>query len=278
MRRLAKFLGLAAVLALGAAPAFATYDAPPFGHHDVREIVIVDHTGDARITAGAQHGADLWNAAGANFHFTVIPGEVSTAYEVCYDYRTAGRIHLCMDPDNLYMGGFTTYDYEPGSTTHIRAAYVRICGGGLPFCYDYNDPSTVRRIVPHELGHSLGLYHQSNPSRGDTCSIMSTTCYSEVLSNEDRATLIQLYGHSDGFPSPTTTTSSTSTTVATTITTTTTLPTPTTTTTVVPTTTTTSTSQSLICVALANQYAAYAGNPAAQAAIRQAQISHGCSV
>lgn len=277
MRRLGGLL-MAVGLMMTAAPAVATYDAPPYGHHEVREIVIIDHTGDVRMANGAQQAADLWNAAGANFHITVEPGIVSTDDSVCYDASVAGHIHLCMDLHYAYQGGFTSWDYEPGSSTHIRAAYVHMCGVGTNFCFDFDDPNTLARILPHEVGHALGLYHQSSPSRGDTCSIMSVTCYSESLSNEDRNTLQALYAHSDGVTTsttvvtttisiPTTTTSTTSTTT-TVVSTTTTAP--------VTTTTTTTTAVSALCSALAAQYAAYAGNPQAQALIGNAQAQHGC--
>lgn len=266
MRRSGAILALLLAVAW-AGTAYATYDGPPFGHHDVREIVIVDHTGDARMTVGAQQAADLWNSAGANFHLTVQPGAVATDDATCYDSSIAGRIHLCMDTQYTYQGGFTSYDYEPGSTTHLRAAYVHICGVSPTFCYDFNDPSTVRRIVPHEVGHALGLYHQSTPSPGDTCSIMSVSCYSETLSAEDVSTLRALYGHSDGLVT-TTTRASTTTTSSTS----------TTTTTLVTTTTlgsTTSTTVSAACAAVTAQYW-LSPNLAYRAALRQWLVANGC--
>lgn len=257
-------------------PASATYEAPPFGHHDIRDIVIVDHTGDSRMAVGAQHAADLWNAVGANFHLTVIAGIISTSDAVCSDNSTPGRIHLCMDPTASYQGGFTNWTYELSSSTHLRAAFIRMCGQAPPSCYDFNDPSTVRRILPHEVGHALGLYHQSAINPGDTCSIMSVTCYSEVPSTEDVTTLRALYGHSDGVTTTTTTTT-------TTIISTTTSTVPATTSTTASTTTSTipaSTSTTLdpTCAMLAQQYSAYSGNPSAQAAIRQQQLARGCPI
>ncbi len=248
-------------------PSLATYIDQPYGHFAVREIVIVDHTGDAQMATGAQHAADLWNATGANFHLTVQPGIVSTDNAVCYDASTSGRIHLCLDPFAFSRGGYTDFiEFEPGYTqvgpnTHFRANAVHMCGQVGPNCYDWATlPEGVNRVLPHEVGHALGLPHQASPSRGDTCSIMATTgCYSEVPSAEDVNTLRALYSHVDSEPTPTTTTV---------------VPTSSST---IPATTTTKAGDPL-CTTLATMYVSYAGNPSAQAAVRQQQAARGCSV
>jgi hypothetical protein len=266
MRRRLRALAGVTVLAgmvVVAGPGRAADPAPHFIPGSV--IALYDRTGDPRIHAGLDHALAVWNGI---THFVLVR-EQGPADNACYPPNDRpNTIAICTEATGS-NGNFSRYPYYPlDGTGHTRNGHAQQCTASP--CAGIEDPANVRRILVHEIGHVLGLGHTPRDASG-ACSIMSVDCYSEHPNDLDRSLLRSAYGHthrgsttSTTTVPPTSTTSTTSTTVGTTTTTT----TPGgTTTTVDPT-----------CAALAAQYEAYAGNPAAQASIRQQQVARGCPV
>ncbi len=155
-----------------------------------RTIDLVDRSGDATIRAELAGIAQKWNSSGAGFTMTAVFGPVDNA---CV--YAAGEIQVCtyLNPSGAQpKGGYADIKVE-SDKTHIVGGIARMCRDVEPWCYGITVES-VRRTLTHEVGHTLALNHQGDPPAGDTCSVMSTTCYSEDLNEHDRQTLQQMYG------------------------------------------------------------------------------------
>ncbi len=200
VRRAVALLLAGATVALWQLPSGASHGSG--NHFRDRTIDLVDRSGNPTIRAELAGIAQKWNNSGAAFTMTAVlgPADNNCVY-------TPGEVQLCtyLNPKgSLPKGGYANIQLE-SDNIHIGAGIARMCSDVEPRCYGITVDS-VRRILTHEVGHTLSLNHQGDAPAGDTCSVMSTTCYSEDLNEHDRQTLQQMYGHTDA---GTTTTSST---------------------------------------------------------------------
>lgn len=152
-------------------------------------IVLYDRTTDPRATEAIDYAIGIWNGVGANFTLTYErgPGDNHCAPKPENEPNTIG---ICTYPSGS-NGNYGRYpDYPLDGSGHVRNGYAGQCTdapcAGL---------SEAKRILPHEIGHVLGLNHTGLDSTG-ACSIMSVECYSLVPNQLDRDILRGLYGHS----------------------------------------------------------------------------------
>lgn len=251
-----------------AAPVTATTEAPahfPPGS----TIVLYDRTTDPQATDAIQYAITIWNGVGANFTLTYERGPGDNACTPHDDIPN--KIGICTYPSGS-NGNYGRYPYYPlDGSGHVRNGYAGQCSD--PPCAGLSE---ARRILPHEIGHVIGVNDHTGRDATGACSIMSVECYSLEPNQIDRDYLRSLYGHSHGgvtTTAPTTTVAPVTTTA----------PPGTTTTTRASTTTTRATTTTLAatsttspaCPILATRYATTT-DPAQRAAIRQQQAAYGC--
>jgi len=131
--------------------------------------------------------ANEWSTRSGKFDFVTTPGSTTrSARQNCA--MTSGAVHVCNGHWNAAWAGLTEARV---SGHHILAMRIRL--------NDAQTPARYRRLVScHELGHSVGLAHNTRPS-----SCMRPGISRPHPDATDIAELNVIYRHLDGM-SPTT--------------------------------------------------------------------------
>lgn len=191
LARLAAIVRLANILVLAVALAMVPTRLLPAGATETtishwptgqRDLVIVDHTGEAAWEAVTRTAVAQWNSAGADLRLTWEAGDGSCDEQ-------GARIAFCLvDGDDLegfveYQGVMTPSTADDG---HASGAVVEACG-------DCGLSAILRQLVAtHEIGHAIGLPH--NERFG---SVMFPNGGTGELDALDGADLRRLYAHAD---------------------------------------------------------------------------------
>ena len=152
-RRAGLVAGVAAVL-LTAAPASAYHHTGNrWGGSGVRQVAVVDKTGDAFWRARVANGINTWNAANTNVRFVHQVGSGPCVLG-------GGRVEVCLTNGG---GGLTRTSWD--SSRRFT---------GVLITFNRSATQWGDALACHELGHALGLAHRQN---GQTSSCMTASIY-----------------------------------------------------------------------------------------------------
>lgn len=163
-------------------PAAATESAISHWPSDQRELIVVDHTGQAGWETATATAVGRWNAAGADVHLTWAAGDGSCDED-------GPRIAFCL-VEGSELKGYVEYE---ALTTPSTSADGHANGVFIEACADCGLTELARQVVAtHEIGHALGLTHNTRFG-----SVMFPTGSTGELDTTDSAELRELYAHDD---------------------------------------------------------------------------------